>query len=185
MSLLIDTGALNVLQGNDGRVLSDLNNKITDSDSQLCVTHVQVDERYASFEEYNSKLSKMVEDFSEKGLSLHIKMTEITVFGVSRFGTSKLGSESQSDLFNELKKLIAECEKWKKTEENVFRDSIIGISALNYDAFITTDICLSKSMKSLIICHQDQIENPPKIIRRNPKLGNIREEIEIQLKGTS
>lgn len=183
MIIIIDTDALNSLTGISDEDIKRINELLSLSGSKILVTHIQVDERYDHLKEYNEKIVQIQRELNERGLNIDITPSLVSVIGQSRIGLAKIGSDVLHQIYEELKVEIQTCEKEKKEEKNVTRDSIIGVSAFNKDVFITGDKCLKRSLDKLIDKFSDLLieYNIPVIIRRTPRTKNIVDEIIKQL----
>lgn len=173
----LDTNALNYLAGLKGSDLQIFKKQIVASNSELSITHVQVDEAHEKeLQNYQQKIQKALASLSSKGINVCLEDTKIIVFDVSRFGFARFGDENIGKLYDDLRKEIEACEKAKgkaKTPLNIACDAVIAVSSLNHDFFITTDRCLYDSWLKVIKKNKTlkQQFKVPKIIyaRRSPK----------------
>jgi len=176
-SFFLDTNALNYLAGLKGSDLQIFRKQIETSNSELSITHVQVDEAHKKeLQTYQQKIKKALASLSNKGINVNLEGTKIVVFNVSRFDFARFGDEEIGKLYNELRKEIDGCEKAKgKTKPllNIACDAVIAVSSLGHDFFITTDRCLYDSWRKIIGKHTtlEQQFKIPKIVytRRSPK----------------
>jgi ribosomal protein L29 len=148
VKILLDTGALIALSGLKDE---DLKDQIRKLDIELCVTHIQVDERYSKELIFDRKIEKALCTL-KKWIDIYIKPTEITILGLSRVGYTRLSSEEINELYDELKDELTVCEKAQgraKDPLNIIRDAITAVSSISYDFFITCDKCLFKSWTSI------------------------------------
>ena len=187
----LDTGALIALSGLEGSDLQDFKNRMEAGNSEISVTHVQVDEstKHMKFHEkvkekyekkvkdYQQKINKALGSLKNKGITVHLEDTKAFVIGVSRIGYTVLGGEEIGKLYGELRKEIDECERTKKGTSkpllNIASDATIAVSSLNHDFFITCDRCLFDSWGNVISKNRmlEQQFKVPKVIyaKRSPK----------------
>jgi len=177
MKVLLDSDALNAFTGNDEKSLQKVNASLKKKGATLCLTHIQIDERYEQIDKYNDKITKLTDDLTSKGLDIEVIPTNIGVVNVSRVGMSRIASQLNIDFYRELKDLIDKCEKGKKEQGNLIRDAMIGVSAIGCDVLITCDTCLKRSMDLILEKYSNRISEIPNVVRRNPKPMNILDEI--------
>ena len=152
--LFLDTGALIALSGLKGKELESFKEQLETSNSELSVTHIQVDEKTTTeVQPYKSKINKAMRSLTNKGIIVHLEDSKITVFGISRFGYTRFGYEEMHKLDDKLRKEIIECEKIRGRSKpllNVARDTAIAVSSLDHDFFIVCDKCLFESWLKVI-----------------------------------
>ncbi len=189
-SYFLDTNALVYLAGLKDSELQIFKNRIEAGNSELSTTHIQIDEitKHIKFHEpvkglhekkvqsYQQKIDEALKTLKNKGIVVHIEPTKAFVLGVSRLGHGALGSEDIGKIYDELRKVIEECERAKgkiKTLLNIACDAVIAVSSIDHDFFITTDRCLSDSWYKIIDKHKtlNKQFKIPKIVyaRRSPK----------------
>jgi len=177
--ILLDTNMLNALSGCTETELSNLNKDLKSNGCELCVTHIQVDERYAWTQCYETKVEKLIQDIINKGLNISTICTNIAVVGFSRVDLAKIGG-FENNFYKELLECLNKCEKGK-TQENITRDAIIGTSSLECDVFITGDANLKKELIFLLNKYSEKLKKTPTVVRRNPRKDNILNEIKCQI----
>jgi len=179
-SFFFDTNALILLSGLDTDNLSILNREIAEKEIKICVTHVQIDEKYThELGDYRQNIEKALEKLAKNGINIIVENTIELVLGISRLGYAKLGSEKLGEIDDALRKEIETCMgKKAKGDLNVASDALIALSSLNHDFFITADRCLFKSWKIVIDFNKENkkaIEQHgykvPKIIHRKKPKG--------------
>lgn len=157
----LDTNSLNALTGLDKAGFSLLRTRLEESNAELCVTHIQVDERYTKEpSDYQQKIDKALEVLERNGIEIRKTMRTLTtkglVIGISRVGFSMIfDAKIDDELRREIKKCDDEREKHKNMDKearklNIARDSLIAISSLDHDYFITSDKCLFQSWLKLV-----------------------------------
>jgi len=182
MRILLDTCSLNPIGvKNNKEELTNLNTFLKSKSAQLCILHVNFDERYKGKKSIYKKLRDMTDHYARNGLEIHQNMSEIFIPGITKKGTAKTATAFQLILYEELRELIEKCERFEKPSDNLDRDAIIGVSSLNYDIFITSNRCLEKSLNSVIEKNESKIEHIPEIAYREPKYEEILDEIKLQL----
>ena len=173
----LDTNALIYLSGLKDSDRQIFKNKLEASNSELIVTHIQIDEKYRKeLPEYTQKIKKALESLRRKGIRIRTEATKGFVIGVSRIGHARLTSEDAGRLYNELRNEIDQCQKDKnqlKSTSNIACDATIAISSLDHDFFVTTDKCLCIGWRKVISKHRTLLAQHkiPEIIyaRRSPK----------------
>jgi len=168
----LDTGALNRLSSLNGKKLEEFKKRINSTDTELIVTHVQLDERYShkKRQKYKETVEKAIETLRSKGIQIKVENTKIMVWGISRFGYTSFSSPDIGKVYEELDKEINACEKAKKNQKdslNVKRDAMIAVSSLEYSFLITADKCLCDSFNKVIKEEKELVE---KIITPKAKL---------------
>lgn len=170
----LDTSALIRLSCLEGRKLEEFRTRFNSINAELIVTHVAVDE--ATFglkfkeevseggkevQEYKEKIDNALQALRSKGIRVKVETTNISIWGISRFGFSSFATQDIGKVYDELWKEIDACEKAKgksKDPLNVKRDAVIGVSPLEYSFLITTDQCLCDSFNEITKKHKDLIE---------------------------
>jgi len=182
-NFFLDTGALIALSGLKDPDAQFLKRRLQESDSQLSVTHIQVDEKQTKeLQNYQRKIQKALESLKNKGISIRIEETKIVVAGVSRVDFARLGDEEIGRLYDELRREIHDCEKAKgkpKPLLNIACDAAIAVSSLNHDFFVTTDKCLVDSWHKTIRKNRTlrQQSKVPKIIYSHPNSNEVAKNI--------
>jgi len=169
----LDTGVLNALQSLEGSDLQNFRNRIEASNSQLSVTHVQIDEKdNKEPKHYQQKIKRVLLSLKKKGIAVQLECTKIVVLDESRFDLARFGDEEIGNLYDELRSEIDQCERTKgrtKTPSNIARDAIIAVSSIGHDFLITCDDCLCKSWQKVIDKHKMLRKSQvPRVIYAHP-----------------
>ena len=174
MRILLDTSSLNSLKGCPKNELNKLTKKMREKNVRLCTLFNSMEERNAredGVKDYQSMLRNMTE-FAYQDLELTISRSELNIPDITTKGLGKETTPFEIKLFKELKNIIKECENNKgnkKTCKNLKIDSIIGVSSLKYDIFITSDDCLKRSLDKLIKKYENEIPSPETYLVRSDK----------------
>lgn len=176
IKFFLDTGTLICLSGLTGSNLQIFKKRMKTSNSELSVTHIQVDEKFTKeLKPYKLKIQEALESLMNKGITVRLEATKISVSDLSRGDFSSFSDEETGKVYDELRMEIDNCEKSKgrtKTQLNLDRDATIAISSLGYDVFVTCDRCLCDSWHRVINKHMSLGRNfkIPQIVyvRRTP-----------------
>jgi hypothetical protein len=182
MRILLDTCSLNAIPIDKDKLKS-LNSLLTPKSAQFCLLHVTFNERYKK-EDIYANLKDLGKHYTDNGLIIHVNLSEIYLKGITIKGTARKASDFQMQLFKELENLVKDCESSNKKDVNIKRDTIIGVSSLNYDVFITSDKCLKVSLDYLIQKNIKKLKEKgtiPKTAYRKPEYQEIVDEIKLQL----
>jgi hypothetical protein len=153
--IFLDTNALIFLSGLKRQKLEEFRKGFNTENAELIITTVQVDEKRKrkKDEKYQEAISKAIATLKDNDIQVKVETANIGVFGISRFGYFSFGTPEISNIYDELDKKVAECEKAKgrsKDPLNVKRDAVISVSPLEYSFLITTDKCLNKSFNQVM-----------------------------------
>lgn len=179
----LDTNSLNALTGLDKAGFSILRTRLEESNTELCVTHIQVDERYNKEPpDYQQKIDKALEILERNDIEIRKTARALTtkglVIGISRVGFSTISGDDLGKIDDELRREIKKCnDEWGKHKNmsekakvlNIARDSLIAITSLNYDYFITSDKCLFESWLKVV---EENAENK-RILEKTYKIPKI------------
>lgn len=159
--IFLDTCSVNALSGLDNTSFAHLRNLLEESNSELCASHIQVDERYnKNNPEFEQMCKKAFKVFEKQSVKISLGITKGGVWGVSRWGLFSWDSEKLDKIYDELKYEIQICMRNKgkynskpfdeKALINNIRDCLIAVTSTNYDYFITSDNCLYKSWEKVL-----------------------------------
>ncbi len=153
--IFLDTNALIFLSGLKGEELEEFRKGFNRKNAELIITSVQVDEKRKrkKDEKYQETINKAIATLEDNGIQVKVETTNVGVVGISRFGYSSLATPDILNIYHELDKKVAECEKEKgksKDPLNIKRDAVISVSPLEYSFLITTDKCLNESFNRIM-----------------------------------
>jgi hypothetical protein len=184
VKFFLDTNVLMCLDGLEDLDLQDFRTRIEESNSELCTTHVPMDEwRLREKEqEYPQEIKKVLKSLKNKGINVTLEDAKTTICGPSRSGYAVVGSEEEYELEDDLKEEIDKCQKDKGSPRplsNILSDANIAVSSLGHDFFITCDRCLSESWKKVIGKHSvlKQRYKFPRVIYTRPIPKAVAKEI--------
>jgi hypothetical protein len=176
--IFLDTNALIFLSGLKGQKLEEFRKGFNTKNAELVITTVQVDEKRKrkKDEKYQEAIDKAIATLKDNGIQVKVETTNIGVLGISRLGYFSFATPDISNIYDELDKKVAECEKTKgksKDPLNIKRDAVIGVSPLEYSFLITTDKCLNKSFNQVM---EEQKKVVEKVVRPKARLAKASSE---------
>jgi len=163
----LDTNALIELSGLSEADFRLLKTCLNESNTKLCFSHIQVDEKYnREHPNYQEKINKAKRELNKHRIDVLIEPTKGGTFGIFRLGYATYGigkSENQRELdeiYQKLKMEIRKCMdekgKWSVSDDeeskgrDTAKDARIGITSLDHDYFVTCDYCLHECWKKII-----------------------------------
>ncbi len=153
VSFHLDSGALIALSGLSIAESKTLRSLLERTDSELTVTHIQIDEKHPdTAKDYRKKVQEALAALTTKGLRVTLEPSKVTVANYSRSNLTQVGNQALEEAFGHLVTLLRNCEgvaERDPTPPGIGRDAIIGVSSMDHDVFVTTDKCLSRSYRKL------------------------------------
>jgi hypothetical protein len=154
MKIYLDTCTINALAGLDKEGFDLLRNILEKTSSGLYASHIQVDEGYnRNNPDFEKKCEKAFRGFEEHGIKINLEATKAAVWGISRWGLCKWGDNDIEKIDAELRVELEKCNKEKGNYppiENIIKDCLIAVTSPDYDYFITSDCCLSRSWTKIL-----------------------------------
>lgn len=192
----LDTCSIIALSGLDDKGFHLLRNLLEKSNSGLYASHVQADEiayndNKLSFEQMCERAFRRYE---QHGIKISLEATRGMVVGISRVGSCRVSEDDiagiDGDLRNEVKKCMGEKGKYEtkpfdeKAMMNIARDSLIAITSVDYDYFITSDDCLYRSWTKIIQKDETRkvLGRMPNIVYVEPDAERVLDQIRLVLK---
>ena len=156
----LDTCSIIALSGLDNTSFAHLRNLLKESNSQLCASHIQVDEKYnKNNPDFEQMCKKAFEVFEKQGVKISLGVTEGGFWNVFRWDECTW-RDDLTGIYDELRDELEKCmkEKGKHSSEpldekamvNSIRDCVIAVTSTDYDYFITSDNCLYKSWEKVL-----------------------------------
>ncbi len=157
----LDICSINALSGLDSISFAHLRSLLEESDSELCASHIQVDERYTKNNpNFQQLCEKAFKAFEEHGIKISLGVTKGGFYDISKYDECTYIGEDLAGIYDELGDELKKCMKEKgkyyskpfdeKAMINNIRDCLIAITSTDYDYFMTSDCCLCESFSKIL-----------------------------------